>query len=150
MLFQAKNSFLRRSNFFGGRGGIMKLKKPDRNVIVVFEPEDYLYSIVKALLDDDDDLFHAHDAAALQSIVAQEVNGIAFLLAWDETERYDTLEIIDSHRNEPWLQGALSVIVTEADPPGREEKADALGFQDYVKLSGIPSGDHNRILRSSS
>ena len=126
----------------------MKLKKPDRNVIVVFEPEDYLYSIVKALLDDDDDLFHAHDAAALQSIVAQEVNGIAFLLAWDETERYDTLEIIDSHRNEPWLQGALSIIVTEADHPGREEKADALGFQDYVKLSGIPSGDHNRILRS--
>lgn len=132
--------------FAEGKGGVVKLKKPEGNVIIVFEPGDCLYSIVSKLLDDDDYLLHAPDAAVLKSAIEKEANNIAFILASDETEPYDTLEILEVYQNEPWFQGALCSIVSKAYHSEREEKADALGFQDYIDLSAVASTEQERIL----
>ena len=126
----------------------MKLKKPEENGIIVFEPGDYLFSIVSRLLDDDYDLFHAHDAAELESVVEKEAESIAFLIALDEIERYDALEVIEAYQNKPWFTGALSFLVAKQEHPGREEKSDAIGIQDFLNLSAFPQADYERILTS--
>ena len=126
----------------------MKLKIPGGNVIIVFEPEDYLSAIVSKLLDDDYYLCCAHDAAELKAILEKEEDRILFLLALDETEQYDTMEIIEAYRNEPWFEGALSFVVEKEHHPGREEKADALGIQDYLQLSSVLPADYERVLTS--
>lgn len=127
---------------------MMILKKPEGNVVIVFEPDDCLYTIVSKLLDEDYYLFHAQDAAALNAIVEKEESSIALLLASDETDQYDTLEIIEAYRNEQWFAGALSFIVAKEHQPEREEKADELGIQDYISLSAVSSTDYERILTS--
>ena len=126
----------------------MKLKIPEGNVIIVFEPEDYLSAIVSKLLDDDYYLCCAHNAAELKAILEKEEDRILFLLALDETEQYDTMEIIEAYRNEPWFEGALSFVVAKEHHPGREEKADALGIQDYLQLSSVLPADYERVLTS--
>lgn len=126
----------------------MKLKKPEGNVIIVFEPEDYLSSIVRKLLDDDHYLFCAHDAAELEAIAEKEEDSIVFMLALDETEQYDALEVIEAYGSKKWFEGALSFIVAKEYHPGREEKADGLGIQDYIHLSSVSPADYERVLTS--
>ena len=123
-----------------------EVKKPGGNGSLVFEPGEYLYSIMRKLLDDDDSLFHAQNAAAFKSIVEQEADNIALILASDETEPYDTLEVIESHKHEQLFESALSFIVTKQYRAEREEKADALGIQDYIYLSAVPSTEYHRFL----
>lgn len=122
------------------------MKKMEGNTIIVFEPEDYLYSIVRKLLGHEDSLFHAHDAAAFKSIVEQEAANVSLILASDETEPYDTLEIFESSQHEQLSESALSFIVARQYRPERGEKADALGIQDYIDLSAVPSTEFDRIL----
>ena len=82
----------------------MKLKEPEGNVIIVFEPEDFLHPIVSRLLVEDDDLIHVNDPAALHVIIEKEEDSIALLIALDETEPYDTLKIIESYQKERWFE----------------------------------------------
>ena len=126
----------------------MKLKEPEGNVIIVFEPEDFLHPIVSRLLVEDDDLIHVHDPAALNVIIEKEEDSIALLIALDETEPYDTLKIIESYQKERWFEAALSFVVAKEDHPGREAQADEIGIQDYIHLSSVSPPDYERILTS--
>ncbi len=121
--------------------------KPEGNVIIFFEPEDYLFSIVSKFIGDDSQIFHAYDAATFASIIEKEENSVTFVIASDETEQYDTLEIMKSYKNEQWFAGALSLIVAKEYNPIREEKADEIGIQDYINLSTVSSIEYEKILK---
>lgn len=126
----------------------MKLKKPERDVIIIFEPGKYLFSIVSAFIGDDFQLFHAHDAAALASMIRREEDRLALIIASDETEPYDTLEILQAYQDEQGFAGALALIVAQEHDPAREGRADEIGIQDYIHLSAVSPSDDERFLRA--
>ena len=126
----------------------MKLNQPEGNVIIFFEPEDYFAAIVSPLIGDEYHLLYAHDATEFESIIKKEENGVAVIIALDETEEYDTLEILESYQNEQWFTGALTFIAAKEYHPGREEKAEEIGIQDYIDLSAVSPDDHEKILKS--
>ena len=129
------------------KGNMMRLNQPERNTIILFEPEDRLSSIVRSLIGEDYHICHAHDAAAFETAVKKEGLSVALMIATDETERYDTLAVMEAHKDEQWFAGALSLIVARDHVPAREEKADEIGIQDYISLAAVSSVDYERFLR---
>lgn len=124
----------------------MKLKQPEASTIIFFEPDNSLFLAAGKLLGDDNRIFHAHDPKEFRSIVEEETN-IALIIATDETEAYDTLEIMQSYQHDPWFDGTLSVIVAKKSDSGRKERAEEIGIQDYLDFSAIAPGDHEMILK---
>lgn len=125
----------------------MKLNQPERNVIIILEPEDRLSSIVSTLIGDDEHIAHAHDVATFEAIVEKEEHSIALIVAIDETEKYDALAIMEPYKDELWFAGALSVIVAKDHDPVREEKADEIGIQEYISLSSVSPVDYESFLK---
>ena len=75
----------------------MKLNQPERNVIVILDPGDFLSSAVEAAMGEGYHMAHARDAAAFQAILAKEQLSVALLLAMDEAAPCDTLAVIAAH-----------------------------------------------------
>ena len=125
----------------------MNLNRPEKNAIILLEPDDGLSALVSPLMDKDDQLFHAHDAAAFESMIKREASRVVLLIATDETEPYDTLTILEAHKDEQWFAGALSFMVAKKPDPARKEKAAAIGIQDYVSLPAVSSMDHEQFVR---
>lgn len=123
------------------------LNQPEKNVILLFEPRDFLSSIAGALAGDDFHILHAHDEAAFDAIIEEEAHGVALIIATDETAPYDTLAVLEARRAEPWFATALSFIVARENDPARRERADAIGIQDYISLSSFSPEDSERFLR---
>ena len=89
---------------------MMKLNSPERNVVVILDPGDFLFPTVAAMMGDEYHMAHARDAAAFEAILAREHLSVALLLATDETAPCDTLALIAAHRDEPWFTGAPSLV----------------------------------------
>ena len=51
------------------KGSTKMLNQPEKNVILLFEPRDFLSSIAGALAGDDFHILHAHDEAAFDAII---------------------------------------------------------------------------------
>lgn len=127
---------------------MMKLIHPERNVIIILEPEDCLFSIVSTLTGDDFHLSRAHDAGTFEAILREEEDSVVLVIASDEAEPYDTLELLQSHKDERWFVSALSLVVAKEHDPARAERADAIGIQDYVHLSAVSGLDGETLLKS--
>ena len=125
----------------------MKLKQPEKNVILILEPQDFLFSIVGPLASDAHPILRVHDAASFACAVKREAHNVALIVATDETAPYDTLAVLEPYRDEPWFVAALSLIVAGAYDPAREARAGAIGVQDYISLQAVSPGDRERFLR---
>ena len=125
----------------------MKLNSPERNVVVILDPGDFLFPTVAAMMGDEYHMAHARDAAALEAILAREHLSVALLLAMDETAPCDTLALIAAHRDEPWFTGAPSLVFARTHDPAREALAEEIGIQDYVGLSSVAPEDCGRFIR---
>ena len=124
----------------------MKLNQPERNVIVILEPGDFLSSIVAGTMGEAYHMAHARDAAAFEAILAREHLSVALLLATDEIAPYDALAVIAAHRDEPWFTGAPSLVFARAHDPAREARAEEIGIQDYMGLSSVAPDDCGRFV----
>lgn len=125
----------------------MKLNQPERNVIVILDPGDFLSSAVEAAMGEGYHMAHARDAAAFQAILAKEQLSVALLLAMDEAAPCDTLALIAAHRDAPWFTGAPSLVFARTHDPAREALAEEIGIQDYVGLSSVALEDCGRFIR---
>lgn len=129
------------------KGTMMKLIQPERNVILLLEPGDSLFSVVSPLVGDDAQIVRAHDAATLDAVIRREEHSVALLIATDETERYDTLAVIEAYRDELWFAAALSLVIAHAHDPARAAWAGRIGIQDYVSLPDVPGADSEGFLQ---
>ena len=90
---------------------MMRLNQPERSGIIVFEPQDGLFAIVSRLVGGDERICHVHDAAAFHAAIDRVGGSVSLMIALDETQPYDTLAVLEAHREEPWLAQAVSLVV---------------------------------------
>lgn len=119
----------------------------EENVIVFFEPENYLFSIVSKFISDDFHILQAHDKETFISIIEREETSVNLIIALDETDSYDTLDILETYKEKKWFAGAMTLLVTREYNEFRVERADVLGVQDYIDFSNIPVEEHEKVLK---
>ena len=89
----------------------MKPKNTQKNVIIVFDASIDLMLTVSRCCGDDFLIYHAHNPEEFASAVKRLNDNISIIVADDDNENHDTLEILEQYKNEPWFESASSLVI---------------------------------------
>lgn len=110
----------------------MKLKNTQKNVIIVFDTNIDLMLTVRRCSGDDFLIFHAHNPEELKTVVNKLNDNISIIVVNDEYESYDSLDILEKYKDEPWFESASILAVSNKKNPEREQRAEKIGIKDYI------------------
>ena len=110
----------------------MKLNNNEKNVIIVFDSSIDLILSVSKCSDDNFLIFHSHNPEEFGLAVKKFNDNISIIIAKDECESYDTLDVLEQYKNNPWFENASSLVIAGQKNTQREQRALKIGIKDYI------------------
>ena len=110
----------------------MKLNNNEKNVIIVFDSSIDLILSVSKCSDDNFLIFHSHNPEEFGLAVKKFNDNISIIIAKDECESYDTLDVLEQYKNNPWFENASSLVIAGQKNIQREQRALKIGIKDYI------------------
>ena len=110
----------------------MKLNNNEKNVIIVFDSSIDLILSVSKCSDDNFLIFHSHNPEEFGLAVKKFNDNISIIIAKDECESYDTLDVLEQFKNDSWFENASSLVIAGQKNTQREQRALKIGIKDYI------------------
>ncbi|MGN1054496.1 MAG: diguanylate cyclase domain-containing protein, partial [Erysipelotrichaceae bacterium] len=77
-------------------------------------------------------IYHVHNPEEFHTAVNRLNDNISIIIAKDEYENYDTLDIFEKYKNEPWFEDVSTLLVSEQKNVQRAQRAESIGINDYI------------------
>ena len=110
----------------------MKLNNNEKNVIIVFDSGIDLILSVSKCSEDNFLIFHSHNPEEFGLAVKKFNDNISIVIAKDECESYDTLNVLEQFKNDSWFENASSLVIAGQKNTQREQRALKIGIKDYI------------------
>ena len=110
----------------------MKLNNNEKNVIIVFDSGIDLILSVSKCSEDNFLIFHSRNPEEFGLAVKKFNDNISIIIAKDECESYDTLNVLEQYKNDSWFENASSLVIAGQKNTQREQRALKIGIKDYI------------------
>ena len=110
----------------------MKLNNNEKNVIIVFDSGIDLILSVSKCSEDNFLIFHSRNPEEFGLAVKKFNDNISIIIAKDECESYDTLDVLEQYKNDSWFENASSLVIAGQKNTQREQRALKIGIKDYI------------------
>ena len=110
----------------------MKLNNNEKNVIIVFDSGIDLILSVSKCSEDNFLIFHSRNPEEFELAVKKFNDNISIIIAKDECESYDTLDVLEQFKNDSWFENASSLVIAGQKNTQREQRALKIGIKDYI------------------
>lgn len=110
----------------------MKLNNNEKNVIIVFDSSIDLILSVSKCSEDNFLIFHSRNPEEFELAVKKFNDNISIIIAKDECESYDTLDVLEQYKNDSWFENASSLVIAGQKNTQREQRALKIGIKDYI------------------